>query len=478
MNLGGVVLSEGAFLGPHEINAMRTVPELVFVNCCHLAARDADQALRGGAEAKQSFDRAEFAMGVADALVGMGVRCVIAAGWAVDDQPAKVFAETFYREILDRRPFIDAVATARQAAWNADRNSNTWAAYQAYGDPDWVYRRGPHDSMAVTRSPMDEFESLSSPMGLALALEEQAVRVEWMHEDRSSQLEKVRHLEDRFAELWGSMGAVAEAFGLAFAKGGDINAAIGWYARALQANDGSASMKAAEQWGKLCVQRGGDLLKTAAPGSAQLKAAREDITNALRSLQALAGLQPTLERHSMCGSAWKRLAMLERKEGDAKAEAGCWDMALRAYSDAEKQARAQPGGDPLHPLMNRLALQWLCLRNTPGWTGLDAADVSADMEAAQASLAHKVQTAPDFGCLVGVVELDLLQALMRQNLAGAAAALTGAFNSLNARLSARLSWAAVADQADMLLSAHAARTTGAEKRAAEDLKKRLLGFAA
>ncbi len=39
------MLSDGTFLGPHEIHNMRVVPELVFVNCCHLAARSAAQLL-------------------------------------------------------------------------------------------------------------------------------------------------------------------------------------------------------------------------------------------------------------------------------------------------------------------------------------------------------------------------------------------------------------------------------------------------
>src|SRR5204863_5221743 len=86
-NSGGVVLSNGTFLGPNEISNMRTVPELVFVNCCHLGAADADQLL------KTKYDRAEFASGVAGALIAIGVRCVIAAGWAVDDEAASVFAE-------------------------------------------------------------------------------------------------------------------------------------------------------------------------------------------------------------------------------------------------------------------------------------------------------------------------------------------------------------------------------------------------
>ena len=45
-NPGGVVLSKGTFLGPDEIRNMRVVPELVFVNCCHLAERDVNQGRR------------------------------------------------------------------------------------------------------------------------------------------------------------------------------------------------------------------------------------------------------------------------------------------------------------------------------------------------------------------------------------------------------------------------------------------------
>ena len=55
---GGVALSNGAFLGPAEIRNMRAVPELVFVNCCHLASGDAEQLLN------PRYDRASFASGI------------------------------------------------------------------------------------------------------------------------------------------------------------------------------------------------------------------------------------------------------------------------------------------------------------------------------------------------------------------------------------------------------------------------------
>src|SRR5690606_9473237 len=122
----GVVLSNGTYLGPREIATMRTVPELVFVNCCHLAARSPDQLLTGEPYGL-SYDRARFAAGVAEELIKIGVRCVVAAGWAVDDLAAGVFATTFYDALLRGRRYMDAIAEAREAAW--EEGGNTWAAY-------------------------------------------------------------------------------------------------------------------------------------------------------------------------------------------------------------------------------------------------------------------------------------------------------------------------------------------------------------
>ena len=104
----GVVLSDDLFLGPHEINSMRVVPELVFVNCCFLAERSIGQLLDPGEWRYRPYNRAQFASTVADALIDIGVRCVIAAGWAVEDGPASVFADnvlrfTARRQSLHRR---------------------------------------------------------------------------------------------------------------------------------------------------------------------------------------------------------------------------------------------------------------------------------------------------------------------------------------------------------------------------------------
>jgi tetratricopeptide (TPR) repeat protein len=471
--LGGVVLSDGTFLGPDEIRSMRTVPELVFVNCCHLAARDSGQTLK-------AINRAEFAWGVADSLISIGVRCVIAAGWAVDDGPAKVFATTFYREVLAGRPFIQAVAAAREAAWNEDRSSQTWAAYQAYGDPNWVYRRGTVETLTEPVAPREEFDGVSSPLGLALALEEQAVKSKWMRADPVVQLEKIRHLEARFAALWGGMGAIAEAFGLAYAEAGDADKAIAWYQHAVQCNDSSASMKAQEQLGNLRARRAWDQASRS-NSAAALARARQEIRLALESLQALAQLQPTLERHSLHGSAWKRLALVERRAGDQAAEQSALSHAATAYTQAEDLARRQ--GEPLlfYPALNRMALELVAQAGNPRWAGFGAGDA----QAVRANLLAKEQHDPDFWCYAGLVELDIYEALARRALA---AALDGApdsggagiltrYTELHARVSALSLWGSVADTAGLVLQPYAAAAGKAEAAAAQRLLALLKGFA-
>ena len=43
----------------------------------------------------------------------IGVRCVVAAGWAVEDDAANQFAVAFYRALLGGQRFMDAVQAGR-----------------------------------------------------------------------------------------------------------------------------------------------------------------------------------------------------------------------------------------------------------------------------------------------------------------------------------------------------------------------------
>lgn len=192
----GIVLSDGMLLGAAEIKSMELVPDLVFLNCCHIgqinpsalkeAPKDSpsppphaplepladllvpQQALAAAGSATtadgdgDSADRSDrlqsglqpdgvpadpavqtaaptlprLAYSLARELIEMGVRAVVAAGWAVQDQAASHFAEAFYKYLIaERLPFGDAVFAARREVWLEFPGCNTWGAYQAWGDP-------------------------------------------------------------------------------------------------------------------------------------------------------------------------------------------------------------------------------------------------------------------------------------------------------------------------------------------------------
>ncbi len=471
----GVVLSGGSYLGPREIEQMREVPELVFVNCCHLA--DYTQAAGAAAPThERPLDRPAFAAGVADALIKAGVRCVVAAGWAVDDVAASLFAGAFYRALLAGQRFIDAVAQAREAAWrSADpaqggSGNNTWAAYQCYGDPDWVFRRGVGDAQA--RDPvLDEYTSVSSPLGLALALEKLAGDAKYKRRGLVETLEHVRHLEARFGALWGGMGAVAEALGLAYAEAGALAQAIGWYDRATHANDGSASMKAHEQWLNLRVRVAATAAADSKATAAARAAHRREIQQATQQLEALAALQPTLERHNLVGSAWKRLAMLERGH-DAPAMRAACAHADAAYARAEALAQQQDSPELFYPVLNRMAC--VLASQAPG-EGLALADEL--VQRARLSAQRKVASDPDFWSVVALIELDALQAAGQGSLQATLASVLARAEDLHSRMPAPKSWASVCDSAEFALRARAAAAKGAEARALADWLGRLADYA-
>jgi CHAT domain-containing protein/pimeloyl-ACP methyl ester carboxylesterase len=138
----GVVLSDGLLITAAEIDAMEVVPDLVFMNCCHL-----------GQVQREPVAFNKLAYSVARQLIEMGVRAVVVAGWAVEDAPAALFAQSFYEALMQaNQTFGDAVFTARKTTWMRYPESITWGAYQAYGDPGWKIDPKTTPTNATTRA--------------------------------------------------------------------------------------------------------------------------------------------------------------------------------------------------------------------------------------------------------------------------------------------------------------------------------------
>jgi CHAT domain-containing protein len=476
---GGVVLSNGGVLGPDEIGKLRIVPELVFVNCCHLASGDPNQLLR--------YDRPEFASSVAAALIAIGVRCVIAAGWAVDDDAATVFAESFYASLLRGNRFIDAVDEARKAAYDSSPHVNTWAAYQCYGDPDWVFRASAPDPNRATSSAVGSFDDMASAEGLKLALERIVVQTKFQGADPARQISTLNALEKQFGETWGNIGAVSELFGEAFAEAGDVEKGRTWYERAVNAPDATASLKAAEQLANVSSRLGWELVDEAIrgrDGSRRRAASRQSLMEAvtradtlidrsIELLEKLIAVEPTMERATLIGSAYKRRALVH----GAAERHGPLERDLRrmkaSYQRAQEVGEKSGAEQLYYPAANILAADVALNAGRRGWRGPDRKLLGL----VRHSLKARNDAEADFWSVVGEIELRQYEALAERALAAARSELDKAFEDLHKRVTAARMWASVYDTASLVLPVYAIRVKDKEKAAAEALLSRLRAFA-
>lgn len=78
--------------------------------------------------------------GFAKAFLDAGASAFVSCLWSVQEEPARVFVETLYEELLKGTPMSRASALARAAARDAD--DPTWLAYVVYARPDAVLSTG------------------------------------------------------------------------------------------------------------------------------------------------------------------------------------------------------------------------------------------------------------------------------------------------------------------------------------------------
>ncbi|KJD31412.1 hypothetical protein PK35_14990 [Tamlana nanhaiensis] len=129
----GIAIGNGLCIDPAVINQIGYVPEFIFINCCFSGVLDAE-------DDSYSKNRFKLAANIGTQLIEMGVKAIIITGWPVDDAAARTFAETFYKKMFEGYNFGDAVQKARMACHNNHSGSNTWGAYQCYGNQYYKFR--------------------------------------------------------------------------------------------------------------------------------------------------------------------------------------------------------------------------------------------------------------------------------------------------------------------------------------------------
>ncbi len=343
----GVVLSDGVLLTASEIGAMEVVPDLVFLNCCHLAQMGTTHT---------AFNR--LAYSISRELIEMGVRAVVAAGWAVDDDAAATFAEVFYDEILaSNTAFGDAVFAARKKVHDQHPSSVTWGAYQAYGDPTWRMEprrdgsdQGPSDAKTMVAVEellawIEQQRGRIRKAGRPLTAAEARAYADAADDKLRGRPQAWRDRLDVLSELAAMHADLGPAF---------YPTAIANYERVVNRSDAPwrAPVFAIEQLANLEARHGevtGDIaqIKRAIARLMQL-----GTLTAIREPSVETPLLPddlNAERRGLLGSAWKRLAAVHARDAVAAASTAARDAALASMHDALDASLHWYGGAALLP---------------------------------------------------------------------------------------------------------------------------------
>ena len=363
----GVVLSDGLLLSATEISLMENVPDLVFLSCCHLG--------KIGTEAGSNSNRLAYSL--ARELIDMGVRCVVAAGWEVDDAAARTFTETFFDQMTNQgASFGNAISTARQTTFDTHPACNTWGAYQAYGDPSFQLqvRRGTATDDTPLGAPEELIEwleqrRLDTRLGAASSIIPEP--------DCKTLTQRIKTRLKHVPDAWVDLPEVQQALGRLYTEYGRDGFPVARQAllRAIgeDSSRGLVPISAIEQLANMEARQAERLSE---PGPAQdLKAATPLVNDAiarLKSLLALSSPKPhgepdavsngarhNLERLAILGSAYKRKAIVLARSGETwKKIATQLDLARNAYTLSEGSPDTTTDWNP-YGAINRIQLDAL-----------------------------------------------------------------------------------------------------------------------
>ena len=371
----GMVIGGGDLLTPAHIEQMRAVPDFVFLNCCNLGRIEetstADLAGRPGTGVRPGSPG--LAANLATQLIEAGVRCVIAAGWEVRDDAAQLFAETFYDRFLAGESFGESVLAARRTTFEQYSSSNTWGAYQCYGDPGFVLS---HPRQAAAKQPRAPRYDYLSATEVLYELERLTLRAGLSRElDKDAETSPERHSKPLLAlcerQGWITRGDILEGFGRLFAEYSFHHEAIDFYRRALSAPDGSASRKAEEQLANMLTRRAKVLADKGQHAAATDTVSGngnggfdEAFTLLDRATAILAvsdpDRQPNAERLNLQAAVEKRRLLCQIKAGETTGVQPTLEAMLRFSSLATDKTREE-GGDVCYPALNAANACALCL---------------------------------------------------------------------------------------------------------------------
>lgn len=404
----GVVLSDGLRLNACQLEKLPSIPELVFINCCHLAQIDQRPVL------KLEFPH-RFSASIAQTLIDMGVKAVVAAGWAVNDGAAKTFAQAFYEYMLAGITFGQAIQEARMRTSNMHPMTNTWAAYQCYGNPDFRLR-----PRAATRAkPAPRSERAFSPGEFLAVLE--TIRAEAEGQPGPERLdelaEELRAVLQTVPPAWRD-GDLLYAAGEAWIALQAWPEAIAALEEAVSRESTKAPIRAIEQLANAEDRYAAKLIKNPALAAAAAMKPAELRQRAVQRLQNLLKLGETSERYSLLGGFYKRHAQISESDTERRAS---FPKASQHYKSAHELALKRTGSIDPYPAGNWLNFAAL-LQEEP----IDSALLGQIELAAR----ERAKDAKDFWHRIGPADTLLATHLIQGTLAASIDTVKAAYQSV------------------------------------------------
>ena len=399
----GMVIGDNMFLTPVEVRQMRQVPELVFINCCHLGRIEGNENEKN-VNARRDYNL--IAASVATEFIGMGVRAVIAAGWAVDDGAASTFARTFYDLMLKGEKFGRAVKFSRKETYDRHPWVNTWGAYQCYGDPDYVLVR---DRRLIE----DKKEELNfaTPSVVITEIENLTAQLSTMSgRDISWQTDELRRIIAWLEKkTWINNGKICIALAHAFGEALMFGESVDFYQRALDMDPSATTLKDVEQLANLISRAAVDTWKRGDWGKGH-----DPLAEIKRAIGYLTWLvtpptgSKTSERLSLFGSAYKRKAWIA---ADKKTTV---DAVVKMREYYAKACEVNKGKDP-YPILN-----YLFSVLVEGWVGrghrIKREAIFTQLGSVGADLDARLAGDPDFWAEASRIDCDLLKSLAANSL--------------------------------------------------------------
>ena len=293
----GMVIGKDIFLTVFEIEQMPVVPEIVFVNCCHLGYSNSE-------DEKYYRDRYKLAANIGTQLISIGVKAVIAAGWAVNDVAALDFAKVFYNSMFSGDNFGNGVKNARNYIYDKHPGNNTWGAYQCYGDPFFKLKgisagKGSWSpSYIVPQEAEIDLDNMLNQLQMATYADKEHV----------SALDAIMGAVDRDVSR---TPQIIERVAKIYQELAMYNEAIGHYEELLKMENADFSFCCMEKYCNIRAKKYiRDIFETEQNTSKFKKEAYNNTERVISDLKVLISSGETAERHNLLGSVYKRQAML------------------------------------------------------------------------------------------------------------------------------------------------------------------------